>query len=211
MSDARLQSSARRRCLRALLAAGAGGIASAAGARMPAGGDGGFHAIPLAEDSHGLGFNLTDLDGRPRTATSFPGSVLVLFFGFLSCPSICPSTIFELQAARQALGGQARRVRIAFATLDPERDSATAMRNWLRHFGDDLVGLRDTPAAIARATRTLRLDWARVPGQGAARYTIDHGVQAYVFDPRGRLRLLMRPGPTAQEVASDWRRLLNGA
>lgn len=206
----------RRRGRRALMQAGLGGLVGLSGfgtvwARAPAAADEGFHAMPLAADSHALGFTLTDLDGRPRTAASFPGSVLVLFFGFLSCPSICPSTMFELQAARRELGAQSRRVRIAFATLDPERDSPAAMRAWLRHFGDDLIGLRDRPEAIARATRTLRLFWERVPAGTSSRYTIDHGVQAYVFDPRGRLRLLLRPGPSPQEVAADWRRLLAGA
>lgn len=203
----------RRACLRALLAAGAGLLAAGPGAwaAAPSRPTEGFHGTPLAGESQGIGFSLTDLEGRQRRADSFPGSVLVLFFGFLSCPSICPSTLAELTAARQALGAQGRRVRLAFATLDPERDTVEAMRAWLQHFGSDLIGLRDTPQAIARSTQALRLDWQRVPGRHAGSYTIDHGVQSYCFDTRGRLRLLLRPGPSPQEVASDFRKLLAGA
>lgn len=208
-----LQMASRRDCLQTLLAAGAAALAPSSGAwaSSKVGAVDGFHATPLSADSHRLGFSLTDLDGRKRQATSFPGSVLVLFFGFLSCPSICPSTLAELSAARRAMGAQGRQVRMAFATLDPERDTATAMRAWLAHFGDDLVGLRDSPAAIAGATRALRLNWERVPGSQPGSYTIDHGVQAYCFDPQGRLRLLLRPGLSPQEIAADWRRLLAGA
>lgn len=202
----------RRRCLQAALAAAAGGLGLAApraqAANAPASG---FYGTPLSASSQGQGFALTDLDGKLRTAASFPGQVLVLFFGFLSCPSICPTTLMELAAARRVLGAQGARVRLAFATLDPERDTAQAMRGWLSHFGSDLVGLRDTPAAISRATQALRLDWERVPGRQAGSYTIDHGVQSYCFDLKGRLRLLQRPGPTPTEMASDWRLLLAGA
>lgn len=214
MKSTAAPTASRRDCLRAMLVAGGGALLSpgpAALAAAPARPAGGFFGIPLAGESQRIGFSLRDLDGRLRRADSFPGSVLVLFFGFLSCPSICPSTLAELSAARQALGAQGRSVRVAFATLDPERDSAAAMRAWLRHFGDDLIGLRDSPEAIERTTQALRLDWQRVPGPTPDRYTIDHGVQSYCFDTRGRLRLLMRPGPTPKEVASDWRRLLDGA
>lgn len=203
----------RRDCLHALLAAGAGLLAPvhAALAAAPERKAEGFFGTPLAGESQHIGFSLADLDGRQRRADSFPGSVLVLFFGFLSCPSICPSTLAELTAARRAMGPLGRQVRLAFATLDPERDTVDAMRAWLRQFDSDLIGLRDTPQAIARATQALRLDWQRVPGRHARSYTIDHGVQSYCYDPRGRLRLLLRPGPSPQEVASDFRKLLAGA
>ena len=215
MTAVRKRPQTRRACLHTLLALGAGAGAlvpsfSTLAATAKTSGEG-FHATPLSADSHGLGFALTDLDGHRRQANSFPGSVLVLFFGFLSCPSICPSTMAELSAARHAMGAQGRRLRLAFATLDPERDTVTAMRAWLSHFGNDLVGLRDSPAAIEKATKALRLEWERVPGRHAGSYTIDHGVQSYCFDPRGRLRLLLRPGPSPKEMASDFRKLLAGA
>lgn len=173
----------------------------------------GFYSIPLSTASQSAGFTLMDLDGEQLTPSSFPGSVFVLFFGFLSCPSICPTTMMELVSARRMLGDDAQRVRIAFATLDPERDSAAAMRQWLGYFGDDLVGLRDSPEAILEATQALRLPWQRVPGTDSDPdyYMIDHGVQSYTYDPQGRLRLLVRPGPTPQQIAADWRSLLNGA
>ena len=213
MKSTAAPTASRRDCLRAMLVAGGVSLWPPVPAALaaPVRSAEGFHGIPLAGESQRIGFSLRDLDGRLRRADSFPGSVLVLFFGFLSCPSICPSTLAELSAARQALGAQGRSVRVAFATLDPERDSAAAMRAWLRHFGDDLIGLRDSPKSLERATQALRLEWQRVPGSTPDRYTIDHGVQSYCFDIQGRLRLLMRPGPTPKEVASDWRRLLDGA
>lgn len=171
----------------------------------------GFHATALAPANWSTGFALRDVQGELRSARSFPGQVLVLFFGFLSCPSICPTTMWELSAAQRAMGAQGERVQVAFATLDPERDGAPAITAWLAGFGPRHLGLRDSPQAIAAATGPLRLQYARVNGRTPGSYTIDHGVQSYVFDPQGRLRLLVRPGPSPEEVAQDLRRLLEGA
>lgn len=187
-------------------AAGLAGLLPRARAAAPA-----FHTQPLAPDSWHHGFALRDVHGTLRRSTSFPGEVLVLFFGFLSCPSICPTTMWELGMAQRAMGAQGRRVRIAFATLDPERDAADAMVAWLAQFGPRHLGLRDSPEAIAAAAGALRLAYRRVPGRQPGSYTIDHGVQAYVFDPKGRLRLIVRPGPTPEEVAADLTLLLQGA
>lgn len=207
-----MTSRGRRRCLAWAVTGGLAGLAATAARAAPeAAGPPGFHALPLTTGARSPGFALTDLDGRRRTESSFPGQVAVLFFGFLSCPAVCPTTLAELSAAREAMGRDAGRVRLLFATLDPQRDTAAAMRSWLQAFAADAVGLRDTADAIERTTRALRLDWNRVPGRTPASYTIDHGVQSYVFDPSGRLRLLLRPGPTPREIAADWRRLLAGA
>ncbi|MDH4393892.1 MAG: SCO family protein [Aquabacterium sp.] len=171
----------------------------------------GFYAQPLDPAANRLGFALTDTRGRLRRSTEFRDQVLVLFFGFLSCPSICPTTMLELSAAQKAMGSRADRVTVAFATLDPARDTPAAIEAWLAAFGRRHLGLHDSAEAIRRAAATLKLEYTRVPGASPDSYTIDHGVQAYVFDPRGRLRLLLRPGPLPHEVASDWLRLLDGA
>lgn len=200
---------------RLLVAAGLGPALmsgrAAFGAGRPTAAAAGFYAQPLDEAAGRLGFALTDTRGRLRRSTDFSGQVLVLFFGFLSCPSICPTTMLELSAAQKAMGPRADLVTIAFATLDPERDSAVALEAWLAVFGKRHVGLRDSADAVRRAAATLKLEYTRVPGASPDAYTIDHGVQAYVFDPRGRLRLLLRPGPLPREVAADWQRLLDGA
>lgn len=192
---------------RLLVGAAAGCCATASQAAAPAG----FYTAPLDDTAGRLGFALTDTRGRLRRSTDFPGQVLVLFFGFLSCPSICPTTMLDLSAAQRAMGAQADRVTIAFVTLDPERDTPAAVDAWLAAFGPRHLGLRDTPEATRRAADALQLQYRRVPGSTPQSYTIDHGVQAYVFGPRGRLRLLLRPGPQPHEVAADWRRLLAGA
>lgn len=181
------------------------------GAGRPAVASAGFYAQPLDEAASRLGFALTDTRGRLRRSTDFRDQVLVLFFGFLSCPSICPTTMLELSMAQKAMGPRADRVTVAFATLDPERDTPAAIDAWLAAFGRRHLGLRDTPDAIRRAAATLKLEYRRIPGTSPSSYTIDHGVQSYVFDPRGRLRLLLRPGPLPHEVAADWQRLLDGA
>lgn len=167
-----------------------------------------FACLAMAPSDWSRGYRLPDLDGRYRTPADFQGRATMLFFGFLACPAICPSTMYELARIREATGNLRDRVQILFATLDPQRDEPGVIRQWLDAFDPQAIGLRGSPADIAAATAGLQLRWETIAGRQPGSYTIDHGVQAYVFDPQGRFRLLYRPGPTFDDVAQDLRLLL---
>lgn len=169
-----------------------------------------FRTLPLAPDSFDIDFSMPDTSGRLRSIADFRGQVVILFFGYLSCPSYCPSTLAELSELRKRMGSQGSRVQVVFVTLDPERDDSASLGSYLAHFDRDYVGLRGDADAVAKMARRFRLSFARVPGRMAGSYTIDHGVQSYVFDPQGRLRLLFRPGKSAADMMADLRALLAG-
>nr|WP_175918466.1 SCO family protein [Burkholderia pyrrocinia] len=194
----------RRRLLGILLSIAMAGRLGGVHASTP------FYSMSLSRNEWHKGFRLADLHGQTRTPQDYRGNVLLLFFGFLSCPSICSTTMLELRRAKELVGAQGDKVKIVFVTLDPERDTSAAMTRWLASFGKDNIGLRDSEENVRKAAAALSLEYHRVEGDFHGSYTIDHGVQTYAFDPQGRLRLIIRAGIEPEYVAKDIVQLLAG-
>src|SRR3954469_2272165 len=90
-------------------------------------------------------FSLTDQNGRTFTDQDLKGRPFLVFFGFTHCPDVCPTTLFEVSEILRALGPDADRARALFITVDPERDTPAAMKDYLSSFDPHLTGLTGDP------------------------------------------------------------------
>jgi protein SCO1 len=187
-----------------LLAAAA--TAAACSAEKPA-----FKSIDITGADYAKQLDLPDVDGKPRTLADFKGKVAIVFFGFAQCPDVCPGTLAEVAQARQALGADAARVQTVFVTVDPERDTAEVLKAYVGSFGSDVIALRGTLEQTQAAAKGFKVFFAKVPGKSADSYTIDHTAGAFVFDPKGRVRLFVRYGTGPEVLAQDLKLLLSGA
>jgi protein SCO1/2 len=98
---------------------------------------------------------------------------------------------------------------VLFVTVDPDRDSAAVMAQYVPAFNPTFVGLRPADQAqLARVTKDFRVYYAKVPGKTPDSYTMDHTAASYVFDPDGRLRLFARDGQGAEPWVHDIKLLL---
>lgn len=158
----------------------------------------------------GRDFALDDHHGRRRKLADFRGKAVVLFFGYTSCPDICPTTLARLAATMKALGADAARVQVLFASVDPERDTAEKLAAFVPWFHPDFLGLRGTPEETQQAITEFRVFAAKQTVEGSLGYVIDHSTGAYVFDPAGRLRLYVKDDVSAEDLAGDLRILLAG-
>jgi protein SCO1/2 len=158
--------------------------------------------------SYAQDFTLNDHDGRRRTLADFRGKAVVLFFGYLQCPNYCPMTLTRLAEVMQLLGEDARRVQVLFVTVDPERDTPLALKEYVSNFHPSFLGLYTTPAATPELALQFRIYYRKVPGSTPGYYNIDHAVFSYAYDPEGRLRLRLSDGLSAADIAADLRRLL---
>ncbi|HVW67583.1 MAG TPA: SCO family protein [Steroidobacteraceae bacterium] len=150
-------------------------------------------------------FQLTDQDGRARTDASFRGSWVVLMFGYTHCPDICPTTLIRLSAAVKELGSENKRVRIAFVTVDPERDKPADLTRYVTAFGADITGLTGTPAQVAAVLKTFNAYAAKeAPGPDGS-YSVDHSSLLYVLDPNGRLYRQLSEETSATDLAATLR------
>ena len=183
-------------------------LAAAAVALLAGGCDSGpkFKSTDISGAPYGKALELADTQGRARHLEDFRGKAVVLFFGFTRCPDVCPTTLAEIAAALKTLGPDAERVQVLFVTLDPERDTGKTLADYVGAFDPRFVALRGDEAATQRVAKDFKIFYEKRK-QGES-YTIDHSAQAYVLDPQGRLRLLVRHDRIGQDLAPDLRTLL---
>jgi protein SCO1/2 len=167
-----------------------------------------FKGVDITGAEYARKLSLADVDGRTRTLADFKGKVAVVFFGYTQCPDVCPTTMAELAEVKRSLGADGDRLVGVFVTVDPERDTAPLLKEYLANFGPDFVGLRGTPEQTRDTAKEFKVFYAKVPGKTESSYTIDHTAGSYVFDTQGRVRLFTRYGSGAKALADDLKILL---
>lgn len=169
-----------------------------------------FVSADISSVDWGKDFSLTDHNGQPRHVADFRGKAIVLFFGYTQCPDVCPTTLANMRATMELLGEDAKRVQVLFATVDPARDTPELLSHYVPAFYPSFLGLYADDKGIAAVAKDFKVFYAKQPGSTPDSYTIDHTAGSYVFDPRGRLRLLIRHGEAPANIAADLRQLLAG-
>jgi protein SCO1/2 len=148
---------------------------------------------------------LVDQDGKTVTDKDFLGEPLLVFFGFTHCPDVCPTTLFELSEVLNRLGPDAKRVRAAFVTVDPERATPEVMKRYLSSFNPQLRGLTGDQAAIDGIVKAYRVYARKVPLDDGD-YTMDHTAVVYLMDKSGRFVAPLNLKRRDTEVADELRR-----
>jgi protein SCO1/2 len=167
-----------------------------------------FKLTDITDAGFGRELNLTDHNGRPRTLADFRGKVVVIFFGFAQCPDVCPTTLAELAMVARELGSDAERMQVLFVTVDPERDTAEVLRQYVPSFDPRFLGLYGDAEATARAAKEFKIFYQKQPAKDTANYSVDHSAGTYIIDQHGRLRLFARHAAGAQALLHDIRILL---
>ena len=168
-----------------------------------------FTGIDVTGGEMGGELKLTDHDGKPRSLADFHGKVVVVVFGFTHCPDVCPTALADMAKAVRELGDRGREVQVLFVTVDPKRDSAEVLRQYVPAFHPSFIALRGTEAEVAKVTKDFHVYASERPGKTPDTYTVDHSAQSFVIDRQGRMRLLLPPAMASAAIASDLRILLN--
>jgi protein SCO1/2 len=152
-------------------------------------------------------FQLTDQSGQTVTEKEMQGRPTLIFFGFTHCPDVCPTSLFEMSEVLRAMGQDADRVNAYFISVDPERDTADAMKDYLSSFDPHLRGLTGPPEDLAKVISEYRVYAKKVPLKDGD-YTMDHTALVYLMDREGKFVApfnLMRP---PAEAAPDLKHYL---
>ena len=154
-------------------------------------------------------FSLLDTNGNTKTMADYKGKVVVVFFGFTQCPDVCPTTLTEMDEALKLLGPKADKVQVIFITVDPERDTASVLAQYVPAFNPRFVGLRPADeAGLEKLAKDFRIYYKKVPGSKPGSYTMDHSAGSYVFDQNGQLRLYIKHAQGPEVLAHDLKNIL---
>lgn len=148
-----------------------------------------------------LDFTLKDQDGRVFHLKDHRGKTVLLFFGYISCPDVCPVTLSKLSRAFHLLGKQADNVLTVFVTIDPERDTPEKMKEYLKYFKLKIVGLTGSKSEIDQVVNAYKGYYAKAETDSAAGYLMDHSDLVYLIDKAGRVVELIHFDDEAVKIA----------
>ncbi|HEY8333109.1 MAG TPA: SCO family protein [Tardiphaga sp.] len=152
-------------------------------------------------------FQLSDQTGQTVTEASLKGKPTLIFFGFTHCPDICPTSLFEISEVLRAMGPDADRINAYFVSVDPERDTPAAMKDYLSSFDPHLKGLTGNEAAVAKVISGFRVYAKKVPLKDGD-YTMDHTALIYLMDRDGKFVAPFNLKRKPEEAATDLKRYL---
>jgi protein SCO1 len=152
-------------------------------------------------------FNLIDQNAQPFSDKDLRGKSFLVFFGFTHCPDVCPTTLFEISEILRKLGPEADHTAALFVSVDPERDTPEAMKDYLASFDPHIRGLTGDAAALAAVAKAYRVYYKKVPLEGGD-YTMDHTAIVYLMDKDGRFVAPFNMRRTTADLAADLRKYL---
>jgi protein SCO1 len=167
-----------------------------------------WHATNITGAMPDLSFRMMRAsDGLAVSQEDYRGRVVLVYFGYTHCPDVCPATLANLSDVLKRLGRDAEKVRALFVTVDPDRDTLDVLRPYAQAFGPQVDGLRGSAGQIADLARRYRVAYSVIK---TPTYEVTHTSSVFVFDDRGRVRLVATDTNDTAGLADDVGRIANG-
>lgn len=154
-------------------------------------------------------FELESSNGSPFKLSRYRGKVVALAFGFTHCVRICPTTLSTLAQVTRILGEEASQLQVVFVTVDPERDAAVRLREFVGLFNAAFLGVTGTDAQLRAVRQAYGVTINREATQDERLgYQVHHSSSIFLIDREGKLRLFVPFGKTADHIVHDIKLLL---
>jgi protein SCO1/2 len=157
----------------------------------------------------GGSFSLVDQRGEPVTEAIFRGKPSVTLFGFTHCPDVCPTGLMQMSRWAEELGPDADKLRFVFVTVDPERDTVEAMRDYVSAFSDSIVGVTGAPDDVHEMVKDYKIYSRKVPLEDGD-YTMDHTASMILQDAKGNFVGTIDAAESSETGLAKLRRLVAG-
>ncbi len=182
-------------------------------------GTGAFIVLALHDNPRGIAgtalssaiggpFHLIDQNGKTVTDADLKGKWSLIYFGYTHCPDACPTALNDIAIALDQLGPKRDAVRPVFITVDPERDTSAALKDYVTAFDAPILALTGTPDEVAQAAKGYRVYYAKHPEAGGD-YSMDHSSVIYVMDPQGRFTASFTHESAPEQIAERLKKLLS--
>lgn len=151
-----------------------------------------------------LAFNLTNSEGNRYRPEDDAGQLRIMFFGFTNCPDVCPATMAQLSNAVSSMPERFHDdVTILFVSVDPKRDTPEKLNEYVNFFGDNIKGLTADEKTLRQLAKRYRTTFGYGEPDEHGNYDVSHSSAVYVFDPRGKARLLLRTQLSTDAIRQD--------
>ncbi len=164
-------------------------------------------ALPVIADLGG-DFDLAGAGGARVRLQDYRGRVVLLFFGYLHCPDVCPASLVTLKQVVEGLGSSADQTQVIMVSVDPQRDSPDDLAQYMRYFHPQFVGLGGTPQEIEKVARQYRVFYRPGDSMRPGEYSVSHSAYVYALDRQGRVRALHGAEAKPEEITETVRQLL---
>jgi len=156
-----------------------------------------------------LEFSLTGPDGENVDASSLHGKAVLIFFGFTSCPDVCPTTLTQLKVAIKSLAEKPAGIQVVLVSVDPDRDTPEVMKSYTASFGPWLLGLTGSDEALTSLREAYGVYAAMESSDAKGSYNIMHSAAVFAFDSKGHARLLISDLSNNNAVVADLQQLID--
>lgn len=146
---------------------------------------------------------LANYDRRVFNLSEQRGKVVLVFFGYTSCPDVCPTTLADFKQIRTGLDKKAGEVDFVFISVDPERDTAERIGKYVPAFDPTFWGLRGSPETLAPIFDAYGVFVEKQESASANGYLVSHTARVYVIDKSGNLRLTFPYGTPPDAMLED--------
>ena len=162
--------------------------------------------IPSAGKEFGGDFTLNEKDGKPASLSDYRGKVVIMYFGYTSCPDFCPTSLAVIGSAMKSLSEKEQEeLQGLFISVDPERDNGERLKKYAKYFHDIFDGITGTPEEIQTVARQYGSYFNKVDSDSALTYLVDHTSTTYIIGRDGKFVKTLPHGATAAEVAEGIR------
>lgn len=169
-------------------------------------------AIRTGTPAIGGPFTLVSANGESVTDQNFRGKWLLIFFGYTSCPDLCPTALTNVSVALEKFGPDASRLQPLFITVDPQRDTREVIANYLKSFDPRILGLTGTQAQIDQVTKEYRVYVALDKSEkGGDDYLVSHSAYLHLMDPKGKFVNVIEGKEDGDAIAAWLRREMTGS
>ena len=151
---------------------------------------------------------LTHANGTNYRLSEMRGKIVMLFFGYTSCPDVCPTTMAELKQALEKIGDKADQVQVLYVTVDPQRDTPERVQEYVNHFNPSFIGLSGSESELAKVWNDYGVFREIVEGTSAAGYLVNHTARVTMIDQQGNLRVSFPFDTPVENVVHDLKLLL---
>ena len=164
--------------------------------------DRGVPAEATRTQAIGGDFTLTDHNGAPFSLSDERGKVVLMFFGYTSCPDVCPTTLMMVKQVIDRLGDRARDLTPLFISVDPQRDTPSRLKAYVSYFDPSIIAATGTQDQLHALTRSYGTFYRYTGDIASNDYAVDHGANLYVIDRHGELARIIPFGTPVDTIAS---------